>query len=124
MILFLCSLLALAQPAERAIDPVAAEKRMGDVQLEFDSRTKAKDWEGALQLIRHAARLDPDHPKPYLLAVLLSSRQGALEQASGIMESLGPSAGPGRIYGEGIALFMVDNPAAAAAAVKRALDLF
>src|SRR6266850_2241557 len=114
MILIICAVLALAHPAGRSIDPIATEERIGELQLEYDSHVKAKDWEGALQAIRQAALLDPDHPKPYLQVVLLANRRGAPGQAGG----------PGRIYGDGVALFMSDNPTAAAAAFKRALELF
>ena len=124
MILLLCAWLTLANAAEVSLDPIAIEKRIGQFQLQYETLAKVKDWPGALETIRQAASLDPDHPKPYLLVVLLQSRRGAREEAGGIMDGLGAPKGPGRIYGEGLALFMSEKHAAAAEAFKRALDQY
>ncbi|MGH9869751.1 MAG: CHAT domain-containing protein [Candidatus Polarisedimenticolia bacterium] len=120
-------LMGPAQEASRTsgLDPAAIEQQIGRLQLKHDDRIKAQDWDGALDAIREALALDGDHPVPYRQAVLMLRRRDQVDKTAELLGSLDPDGRPGRVYGEGVALFFVPGKRAEARqAFERALAMY
>ncbi len=70
------------------------------------------------------AAVDPNHPKPYLKAVMVELRRGQVQQAPSLMDRLGPKAGPGRTYGDAFYAVVGGHPDEAVAGFEKALAAY
>ena len=97
---------------------------MNRLQQQVLERQTEGDWEGAVEVIRQMASLDPDHPKPYIRLVLLQASRGALGEVAELRERLGLGDGPGRVYGEGMLSVFQGAPDQALERFSQALQAY
>jgi CHAT domain-containing protein len=121
--------LALAGSITRAAEspkevPAAIERQVAGLQLAYQKMVEKENWDGALSIIREGLGFDGDHPVLWRLAVDLLRRKGDLAHAAGLLDSLGPSVSPGRLYAEGIVLFFGRKHAEAGGFFERALEAY
>ncbi len=115
--------MASAQETRGIKDPVAIEQEMGRLERAYNDALKESDREGALRAIRDQIALDGDHPLPHRLAALLR-RRGDKTGGEAWLETIGPPDGPGRLYGQGVTLYLDKRQPEALEAYARALDLY
>ncbi len=90
------------------VPALSIEQRMDSFEDRIVERTQDEDWEAVLVLIGQMAALDRSHPKPFKQLVLMQRSRQALGETASLMDQLGFSPGPGRLFAQGMLAYLRD----------------
>ncbi|MBI4168804.1 MAG: CHAT domain-containing protein [Acidobacteria bacterium] len=101
---------------------LAREARIREIYTVAEQQLNRKGFDECRATLLTLLSIDPQHPLPYLGAVLIGQRRGDLEAAGRLLAGSAPSSGPGPDYGRATLRFLQGRDAEAEGLYSRALE--